>query len=429
MTRDRLEFLRSPEGREAAAEARRLGVAEPLRTLSALRRRWTAEEAAAAFELASLRARAAAKFRQAEAMFFEREALEQASGERIARWRARRFAGRPVVADLCCGIGGDTIALAEVAPVIAVDRDRLRLELLRENVHVCGAAHPVWPVCAHVPDVALRITAAFADPSRRMRDVRGQSRRARTLAAMSPPLEALLAVAERIPDLGIKLSPALDDEELAAVLGEQSAELEFISDGGECREAVLWLGALATAARRATVLPAGETRAVLSSGAMAGPRRPSPPAPFVAGWRAPGPGTGARRGEAPALVRSPGAYLYEPDAAIVRAHLVDVLAEELEAWTLDPQIAYLSSDRLRPTPLAAAFAVQEVMPFNLRALRRALAARGYRDVVVKKRGFPMEPEALRRELAPHLRGGTAGEAVVLVARVGDGHLAIIGERV
>jgi hypothetical protein len=405
MTRERLEFLRRPEGREAAEEARRLGVGEPLRTLTALRRRWPAGEAAAAFELASLRARAAAKFSRAEGMLFEREALEQASGERIARWRARRFAGREVVADLCCGIGGDTLALAGVARVVAMDRDLLRLEMLRENAGAYGVADRVWPVCGQVPDALPRVMAAFVDPSRRSRDPRGESRRARRLEGMSPPLSALLALADRLPAMGIKLSPALDDEELAAALRGTArgargpvAELEFISDGGECREAVLWLGSLATATRRATVLPAGETRAL-------------PP------------------GGASVPVGPPGAYLYEPDAAIVRAHLVDMLGEELEAWKLDPQIAYLSSDRLRRTPLAAAFAVRETMPFQLRGLRRALVARGYRDVVVKKRGFPMEPEALRRQLAPHLRGGSAGEAVVLVARVGDGHLAIIAERV
>lgn len=398
MTRDRLEFLRSSEGRAAAAEARRLGVEEPLRTLASLRRHWPAEAAAAAFELASLRARASGKFGRAEEMFFEREALEQASGERIARWRARRFAGRDRVADLCCGLGGDTLALAEVTHVVAVDRDLLRLEMLRENARACDLDGQLWPVCGQVPEAAPRVGAAFADPSRRWQDARGVARRARRLDAMSPPLGALLALADRTPEMGIKLSPALDDAELAAALGGRMAELEFISDGGECREAVLWLGTLATAARRATVLPAGETRAV-------------PPE------------------RAPVPVGPPGAYLYEPDAAIVRAHLVDSLGEELGAWKLDPQIAYLSSDRLQRTPLAAAFAVHEAMPFNLRALRRALVTRGYRDVVVKKRGFPMEPEALRRELLPHLRGGAAGEAVVLVARVGDGHLAIIGERV
>jgi len=123
-----------------------------------------------------------------------------------------------------------------------------------------------------------------------------------------------------------------------------------------------------------------------------------------------------------------GSYLYEPDPAVIRAGMVEELAEELDAWTLDPHIAYLTSDRLFATPFAASYRVQDAMPFQLRRLRAALSSRGYADVVVKKRGFPMEPEELRLQLLPSLRGGTAGEAVVLLARVGSGHMAIVAER-
>ena len=47
-------------------------------------------------------------------MFFTRIGLEQATDEWVARYKASRFAAQragasspPVVADLCCGIGGD----------------------------------------------------------------------------------------------------------------------------------------------------------------------------------------------------------------------------------------------------------------------------------------------------------------------------------
>ena len=57
-------------------------------------------------------------------MWFERTGLEQATAEPVARHKARRFAGRTAtVIDLCCGIGGDTLALADWAEVVAVDLD------------------------------------------------------------------------------------------------------------------------------------------------------------------------------------------------------------------------------------------------------------------------------------------------------------------
>ena len=81
---------------------------------------------------AELRLRARAKFDRAGRMFFTRSGLEQASAEVVARHRARRFDTAGPVADLCCGIGGDLIALAERHPVLAVDIDPLHLRMAQD---------------------------------------------------------------------------------------------------------------------------------------------------------------------------------------------------------------------------------------------------------------------------------------------------------
>jgi len=74
-------------------------------------------------ETIDLRKRAARKFSLASRMFFMRDALEQATGETVSAYCATRFAAFSRVADLGCGIGGDTIALAKVTRVGAIDRD------------------------------------------------------------------------------------------------------------------------------------------------------------------------------------------------------------------------------------------------------------------------------------------------------------------
>ena len=56
-------------------------------------------------------------------------------------------------------------------------------------------------------------------------------------------------------------------------------------------------------------------------------------------------------------------YLYEPDDAVVRAHLIGDLARSLDGILLDPTTAYITSDRLVATPFAQIFEVHEVMPF------------------------------------------------------------------
>jgi len=85
-----------------------------LQLSAALRRDYPAELVIAALAQHELRLRARAKFTRAEQMWLTREGLEQASAEPIARHRATRYAGRARVADLCCGIGGDLIALVKL---------------------------------------------------------------------------------------------------------------------------------------------------------------------------------------------------------------------------------------------------------------------------------------------------------------------------
>src|SRR6185436_10474384 len=94
----------------------------------------------------------------------------------------------------------------------------------------------------------------------------------------------------------------------------------------------------------------------------------------------------------------PLAYLYEPDPAILRAGLVTTLAAQLDAQQLDPDIAYLTSDTLKPTPFARAFVIEASFPFQLKRLRERLRELRVGEVQVKKRGSPLEPEELIQQL-------------------------------
>jgi hypothetical protein len=182
-----------------------------------------------------------------------------------------------------------------------------------------------------------------------------------------------------------KVAPGIDHE-----LVPDGVETEWVSFAGGLKEAVLWSAALATnARRRATVLPA---RATLV-------------------------GTG---GEAPP-VGPPLRYLYDPDPAVVRAHLVAELAELVGGRLLDPTTAYVTSDELIATPFARPFEIVEVMPFSLKRLRQALRARGTGAVTIMKRGSAVDVERLRHDLT--LSGD--GHAVVVLALVERHHHALI----
>ena len=350
-----------------------------LRHLTALRRDAPPELAAAVLETVLLRRRAAAKFDRADRMYFTRAALEQASAEVVSRYRARRFAGYGAVADLGCGIGGDTIALAGVAgAVIGIDRDPLRLAMARANAAVYEVVERTRFVEADIRATGpAGAPAAFFDPARRT----AEGRRIYGVEAYEPPLSIVRDWLPRTVALGVKVSPGLDVAELAS-LGLEP-EVEFISVAGELREAALWFGPLRTAARRATLLPGGHT--LTDAGA--------PPAP----------------------VAPPGAYLLEPDPAVYRAGLLAELARSLRASQIDATIAYLSTDHPPRTPFARTWRVDETLPFSVKGVRRRLRELNVGSVTVKKRGSPLDPQQFERTLRLH---GPAHRTVFLTRAAG-----------
>ena len=78
-----------------------------------------------------------------------------------------------------------------------------------------------------------------------------------------------------------------------------------------------------------------------------------------------------------------GRYIYEPDGAAIRAHLVAEIAAAVGGRLLDPQIAYITGDTATPTPWASRYEVHETLPFSLKRLRAALRERGAGNVTIK----------------------------------------------
>jgi hypothetical protein len=97
-------------------------------------------------------------------------------------------------------------------------------------------------------------------------------------------------------------------------------------------------------------------------------------------------------------VSEPLAYLYEPDSAVLRAGLVANLGLQMNSCQLDPDIAYLTADTFQPTPFARAWRVIDWFPFQLKRLRAYLREHHVGEITVKKRGSPIEPEALIHDL-------------------------------
>ncbi|WP_062207404.1 class I SAM-dependent methyltransferase [Streptomyces sp. NBRC 109706] len=379
--------LLTDPGQRLLDQLRSITPAEELSAATRLRRDHPPELVAAALGQARLRQRAAAKFgADAALMYFTPDGVEQATRTEVADRRAARLAGAGSgsarVADLCCGVGGDAIALARAgARVLAVDRSPLTCAVARANAAALGLADRIEVREAAVEDIDVRgFDAAFVDPARR-----GGRGRVFDPEGYSPPLSWATALAARLPRAALKIAPGVPHEAIPP-----TAEAEWVSHRGEVKEAVLWFGAdTAPGTRRATVLPGGHS--------LTGSPDPAP--------------TGA-----------PGRYLYEPDGAVIRAGLVGTVAETLEARLLDPSIAYLTCDRPTPTPYATGYEITDVLPFHLKRLRALVRERDIGTLTVKKRGSPLTPEELLRRVKPRGRA----TATVFLTRVADAPSMLIG---
>jgi hypothetical protein len=186
---------------------------------------------------------------------------------------------------------------------------------------------------------------------------------------------------------GVKLGPALPHS-----LIPEAAETEWITHRGETVEAALWSGTGANPGlRSALIMP--NARLIVTE---------APPLP----------------------VRELGRYLYEPAGAVIRAGAIPVLGAQLDAALLDPQVAYLTSDRLCRTPFAAAFEVRQRLPFHLKMLRTWVRQAQIGVLEIKKRGIDIDPAELRKRL----RLAGPNSATMVISRTPSGAIAAIVDR-
>ena len=313
---------------------------------------------------------------------FTDEALQQASAGPVAAHRAARLAGR-VVHDVTCSIGTELAALrAGATRLLGSDIDAVRLAMAQHNlggaVALCraDALHPV-----------SRGAVVLADPARR-----SGGRRRFHPRDYQPPLDALLST-YRDRDLVVKCAPGIDFDQVRR-LGFDG-EIEVTSVGGAVREACLWSPGLAAPGvrRRASIIDRAEQI------------------------------TDAEPDDCE--VGPPGRFIIDPDGAVVRAGLVRHYAARHGLWQLDPDIAYLSGDRLPPG--VRGLAVIQRLAYQEKRLREALAGLGCGALEILVRGLDIDPDVLRRRLRlsgdqpfsvviTRIGSGSAGRATAFICR-------------
>lgn len=360
------------------------------------------ELVAAALTQSRLRARGAAKFGEfARGMLFTPDGLEQATRLEIAARHAGRYrrAGVRHVYDLGCGIGSDAMAFASLGlGVTAVDADPATATLAGVNLrHFPGVA----TVVSRAEEYDLPVTdpsiGVWFDPARRVStetDSSGRPRRVSGLEAISPPWSVVEEAASRVPATGAKLAPNFPHSAVPA-----GAEAQWASLRGEVLECAVWWGPLAETPGRTAAILGGDTPLLVTEADTAplGSSAPSPEGPGGTG------GVPALGPVASGLPQS-GAYLYEPDRAVIAAGLVGALIVAVDGAELSHGAGYVVGDSPVDVPWATRYVVTHSMKANAKQVRAWLRAQGAGRLTLKRRGGRIDPGSFRQQLRLDGRG-------------------------
>lgn len=384
---DDFRWLTGPEASpwlELAAQSPKVSA----RLMQTLRKDLTVDRAQLVAETTELRRRAEVKFSRASQMFFTRKLLEQATEESIADYKAARFSPAARIADICCGIGGDALGLARQRQVVLVDCDPVATLLAERNTQVNDGL-PTEFVNGDAESFAVgSVDAIHIDPDRRT-----SLGRTIALEQFQPSLAAIEQMLATNGNMAVKTAPATSVPDDWSIAGER----EWIGSRRECRQQMVWLGNLARqpGARMATVIDRNGRPTSFTGDA-------SVTSPNVRAWLR---------------------FVHEPHAAVLAAGIDGDFAQQHDCARVDSTVPYYTSDQPFDSPLIASFEILEVLPYDLRKLRTAVAVHNGGTLEVKVRGVLVKPSEVIAKIRPRgsspltiLLSGSRSSTQAIVAR-------------
>ena len=390
-------WLVSPDAGEFIEQARGLIDPSSLSAGTAMRNRLGPDQAAAVLDLESLRRHGATKLGAiAGRLFLTRNGLEQATRWDVARWRAERIHDLwpkiTQVIDAGCGLGIDSLACRLVGlEITGIERDLVTAIFAQANLQLDDTKSTDSTILTAVMEdldwthwLANPKTAVFIDPSRRTE--RGRSWRVDDLQPSWRTIESLLTDAAHGDDsresirapvrsksaVVVKLAPGFPRHLLPA-----SADITWVSHRGDLVETTLWSYPESTASRQAVVLKPDQTAGIIQEYRLT-------------------------VGDITPTAGPLGAYVYEPDPAVIRSGGIGALCQLLSAHLVANQVAYLTSDQKVVTPYATGFEIIDSMPFSEKNLRTWASDHHIGIMEIKVRGLDIDPSTLRHRL--NLRG-------------------------
>ncbi len=378
----------------------------PNQLLKSLRKSLSPAQAGLVVEQIELRQRARRKFSNPEKMRFSRRSLEQSSGQLFADYKAYKLRDRigagKKVADLCCGIGGDTISFADAFNVTAIDMDPAIAVLAQFNLN--GSNSKNYKASVLAQDCTAfdlhHVDAWHIDPDRRV-----DSSRTTSLQYMRPSGEQIDLMRKTNPNCMIKLAPA------SAIPEHWDCSLEFIGDRKECKQQVANFGELQSSNhfRAATLLTCDGKPTTFSIDRVSFDNC------------------------VPAEQSAIKEILIEPTSSLLCAELVDAFAAKFQLNSIAESKVYLTASKPIPNMLVSNFEI--VDSAKLDAKRVVEMVRSSKLVVTefKNRGVEVK---VRNQFEKSIRdkffvpnSDPDSQAVLFLIRNGKTSSAILAKRI
>ena len=299
--------------------------------------------------------------------------MEQCSSEQTARYKALIAGKGTLIVDLTAGFGVDMAFMSQAfQKAIYVERQAPLCAISSENFKLLGLNH-IEVICADGIDYLHQLEHAdliFLDPARR--DNHG----ARTygIADCTPNVlelrDELLKKADRVM---LKLSPMLDWRKAVEDLGHVN-EVHIVSVDNECKELLVILSKEEKPLKLFCVnndqVFEGDQGDWLNERSIAEIRVPVP--------------------------MSSQAYLFEPNASIMKAGCFTLLEQRFHVSQLDKNSHLFVSDHDISDFPGRRFTIEKTTSMNKRELKTALAGIDRANITV--RHFPLSVAELRKRL-------------------------------
>ena len=254
--------------------------------------------------------------------------------------------------------------------VFAVEKDKDTIEMAKHNIKAYNLGKNVDFSQDDVikliddkefVDKVINVNCIFFDPSRRV-----NGKRTVKIEEYQPPLLFLEKLRLISPNICIKISPGTDLDRI-----KYNCDIEVVSYKGEVKEVILWFGdlkeipninkTLVTKLPEKITLVKEENYLDISQS-------------------------------------KPKKYLYEPDPAFIKAHMIRDLAKKFGLNLIHIKIAYLTGDEKIETPLLKRYLVKRMLNLDYEEINNILHELNIGRVDFKARGVNIDLHNIHRKI-------------------------------